>query len=280
MLALGELAACRREHATPKPAPAVSSVAVVTTVPERCDARADCASFARGAWWIDTATTARETVRASVDGRAYGPWSPSGTGIDVSGAKSLTTMLVSDYDGDGIPELYVRTDEEGVEGGHDTESWVLTLRDGAIREYAPAKGFGTIDTPVDDDDDGLVDLPVSLGVHWIERQCMRKPELHPASFLAHALPDGKFSTTDAVATRHLNGWCPGMPGRIATAEDALCARLRTKPADRAKVRARIAAKCVPWDCAAELEGNPQKDGADHACNDMLDTFDQETTLSL
>src|SRR6185503_16657056 len=173
MLALGELAACRREHATPKPAPAVSSVAVVTTVPERCDARADCASFARGAWWIDTATTARETVRASVDGRAYGPWSPSGTGIDVSGAKSLTTTLVSDYDGDGIPELYVRTDEEGVEGGHDTESWVLTLRDGAIREYAPAKGFGTIDTPVDDDDDGLVDLPVSLGVHWIERQCMR-----------------------------------------------------------------------------------------------------------
>ena len=267
------LAACRREHAAPK------SVAT-PTVPERCEAGADCAPFARGAWWVDTTTPARETIHASVDGHAYGAWSPSGTGVDVSGAKSLKTILVSDYDGDGIPELYVRTDEEGVTGGHEAESWILTARDGAIREYAPAKGFGTIGTPIDDDDDGRDDLPVSLGVDWLEPQCMRKADPHPADFLAHALPDGKFSTTDAVATEHVKRWCPGMPARIATAEDALCARLRTKKANLAKVRARIAASCVPWDCAAELEGKPQKDGADLACNAMLATFDQDTALSL
>ena len=246
------------------------------------DAGLECFSFARGAWWIEPGAdldvqsslllTSAETIHASVDGRALGPWSPDGSGIHVGYGgmpASLAATLVSDYDGDGVPELWVRTDEDGVEGGHFAESWIVTVHDGKIGEYAPAKGLGTIGTPVDVDGDGRLDLPVSLGVATVRNMCFSKPDYEPADFLAHALPNGKFSTTDAVAMARMNRWCPAMPAKIATREDALCARLWAKtPADVKAARAKVTS-CVQWDCSlgtqprgAALDGDARRETCD------------------
>ncbi len=257
------------------------------------DAGLHCSSFARGAWWIepgpdldlheDLEISTHTTVRASLDGRAPTPWTPDPGGIDVGYGGMPTTMrnaLAGDYDGDGVPELWVRTDEDGVEGGHFVASWVLTIHDGAIREYAPAKSLGDIAEPFDADGDGRLDLPVTLGLGMRHRACFGKDTWAPAKLLAHALPNGAFSTTDDIAQKWAKKWCPAKPAMIATREAALCARLRTAPADLATVRARIASSCVPWDCRAEIDGKPQLPRADQECNDILATFDQKTSMSL
>jgi len=252
-----------------------------------------CFAFPRGAWWIDlgadlemrwdTEISTHTTVRAVLDGHALAPWTgEDGAGVYVGYGGMPTTMtnaLAGDYDGDGVPELWVRTDEDGVEGGHFSSSWILTVHDGKIAEYPPAKSLGVIGAPFDADGDGRLDLPVSLGLGTVEDACMGKPSWTPADLLAHSLPDGKFSTHDAVARAHAKRWCAAAPARVASREDALCARLWAAPADVPTIRARIAA-CVPWDCAAEAAGKPQKPGAAELCNDMLETFDQTVTFSL
>ena len=249
-----------------------------------------CMPFTRGMWFVepgddldvhlDVELSSHETIHVSVDGHDLGPWKPDDPGLYVGYGGMPSTMavaLVGDYDGDGIPELWARTDEDGVESGHMTRNWILGVHDGKIGEYAPAKNFGDIAKPVDVDGDGRIDLPVTLGLALIKGQCDWKPYYAPADFLAHSLPGGGFSTTDAVARQHVTKWCPAMPATFKTREDALCARIRTKPADLASVRARIAASCVPWTCPDQ---KPQKPGANQLCNDMLDTFDQKTTFTL
>ncbi len=257
------------------------------------DSGLGCLPFARGAWFVEPGAeidvsssllvTTDARVRAMLDGKVIGPWSPlGGMHVGYGGMPtSMTRRIVTDYDGDGVPELWIRTDEDGVEGGHFAASFILTVHDGKVTEYAPAEDLGEIKTPVDVDGDGRLDLPASLGLTIHDHgSCFGKADLAPADMLAHALADGTFSQMDDVAMAHVKKWCPAMPSTISTRTAALCARLWTLPANVKATRAGIAASCVPWDCAQELAGKPQKPSASVECSDMLDTFDQSVPLTL
>jgi hypothetical protein len=257
------------------------------------DSGLGCLPFARGAWivepgadidvWSSLLVTTDARVRAALDGKVLDPWSPlGGMHVGYGGMPtSMTRRIVTDYDGDGVPELWVRTDEDGVEGGHFAPSFILTVHDGRVTEYAPATGLGEIATPVDVDGDGRLDLPASLGLAIFDQgSCFGKGDDKPADMFAHSLEDGTFSKTDAVAMAHVKKWCPAMPATISTRTAALCARLWTAPADVKATRARIAASCVRWDCAREIAGGAQKPGASMECDDMLNTFDQTISFTL
>ncbi len=253
-----------------------------------------CLPFVRGSWQIepfgdvdmqfDSLITSNVKVAAMVDGKKLTGWSPSPEGVHVGYGGMPTTMkrsLVTDYDGDGLPELWARTDEDGVEGGHFSESFILTVASGKVAPYGPTTKLGDLGTPIDEDGDGRLDLPVSLDlVTFDQNECYGKGNSDPGDFLAHSLSDGTFSTTDAVARAHVKKWCPAAPTTIKSRSDALCARIWAAPADLPVIRARITASCVQWDCALEYASKPQKPGAAHECNDMLDTFDQKTSFTL
>lgn len=250
-----------------------------------------CVPFPSGAWFVeadpstldltnDNEISAHVHFSASVSGKRAAPWGD----VFVGYGGEPTTMqrfLLTDYDGDAVPELYVRTDEDGVEGGHSTETWILTVRQTAsgpiVEPLAGTAALGEIGYPEDIDADGRPDFPVSLGVRLAPSgACDGKDDYTAADFLAHSLPDGRFSTDDAVAVGYAKRWCPTKPLRIATEADALCARLRAStPAEVSAERARVKASCVIWDCARERANLPQPKGADRACRGRVEAFVDE-----
>jgi hypothetical protein len=249
------------------------------------DSGLSCLPFARGAWIIEPGDdldlswsleiTTTVQFRAVVDGREVKGISP-GARVGYGGMPTtMRVQIASDYDDDGVPELWARTDEDGVEGGHFASSWLLSAHGGRISEYAPAQALGVMGVPVDVDGDGRLDLPVDRDLAVIEsRSCEGRPEMRPADLLAHALPDGTFSTTDAIATERLRRWCPAIPAQIVTTEGALCARVRANPAQLVALKATVASSCVPWDCALGAQGKPQLPGASRDCNALIDTLGQ------
>ena len=193
---------------------------------------------------------------------------------------AASAALASDYDGDGVPELYVHTFEEGVEGGHTEEGALYTLTHGTVTKYAAAASLEDVGAPRDVDGDGRLDLPTSAGIRLVDRDTCEFPgEWKPADFIAHSRQDGTFSIDDDVAKRFARGWCPSAPAVVATPKDALCARLWVRTAaDIAQARKAIA--CVPFDCQAYFDGRPQTSGATLDCNSRLDVFDAKVPFTL
>jgi hypothetical protein len=133
-----------------------------------------------------------------------------------------------DYDNDGTPEVIVAHVEWVEEGRDGIAHTVFTVRDGAVREYAPAHAFEHIEDVIDADHDGRPDLV--LPSPWrVEDTCgMDGIEHFGPRRLAHALPDGQFSTTDTVSRAWTLSQCrryidQGMPGPDVL--DVACARL-------------------------------------------------------
>jgi hypothetical protein len=141
-----------------------------------------------------------------------------------------------DYDHDGTPEILVR-------GGRD--GWVLTAKKDEttgvwqVVPYAPSAPLAI--TGIEDvDHDGRPDLH-HRGKYGVG-----------AMFVAHSLPDGKFSLDDEVATRAFAEGCPPAGVELAgilrlEARDAVhriaCARARGKSA--ADVRSALASDASP-----------------------------------
>lgn len=141
------------------------------------------------------------------------------------------TMLVpaADYDNDGTPEVIVhRRERDSEAGGHHTRR-VFTARAGTLEPYAPAARFGAVDGVVDADRDGRPDLV--LESPWAaSSRCGYMGQTHygPA-LLAHALPDGTFSTRDDVARAWTLSRCVREEGSGEAPPDVLdvaCARIR------------------------------------------------------
>ena len=250
-----------------------------------------CLPFPGGAWALeitprpDEQLTNGSEIEASVSPTVYvhDTRIASAAPIDgVNGLRRASMAVLSDYDGDGIPELWLRFDQEGVESGHDESAHVLTVKGGAIVPYAPAGKLGmVIERPVDADGDGRMDLPTAAGIRLeVMTSCERSAEWEPARFLAHALPDGTFSLDDGVAKKAALAWCPEPPKKLARARDALCLRLWSHgPAEIAAARKRVAS-CKRIDCKIELHGGTQPPGADDQCTPRIKAFDATPPLSL
>ncbi len=183
----------------------------------------------------------------------------AGYGADFTAVRS---RLASDYDGDGIPELWMFSRTDGAEGGHSDKSGLYTAKTD-VTAFGPTSTFADFGEPIDVDGDGILDLPTSAGIYLgTEVSCEGKSDEDAAEFVAHAKRDGTFSLEDDVAKAFVKKkWCPAPPGAVKTARDALCARLWKKPAT----------KCVPWDCIAESQNKPQPPGADRTCRARIES---------
>ena len=126
---------------------------------------------------------------------------------------SMSLRALGDYDGDGEDEILRMHDSLAREGEPEHEASVLTFKSGKLAPYAPASAI-VIDRAEDVDGDGKLDLLTSapyervtsasaFGSHW--------PVLSTSLFVAHALPDGTFSTTDSAAVAFTRRQCPSRP---------------------------------------------------------------------
>jgi len=129
-----------------------------------------------------------------------------------------------DYDGDGAAELIVDDDSASPE----MALRVWTVRDGRIVPYTPAEELREVRDVHDVDHDGRPDLV--LPSPWsIRDTCGRAGIVHDGpTALAHALPGGGFSTTDAVARAWMLQQCTDTARGAPSTPDVLdvaCARL-------------------------------------------------------
>jgi hypothetical protein len=158
----------------------------------------------------------------------------------------VTGAVVYDYDGDGEAELVLLRRTSVSEGADDPDGEVLTVRGGAVVPYAPAAGIEP-DEARDVDADGRPDL--------VTRTPYRADgDDSPSDFtylmegpalLAHALPDGSFSRSDAVAAGFAREQCPrrdaSAGGATIDGASVVCARLWGVPA--ATVAGAVRARC-------------------------------------
>lgn len=192
-----------------------------------------------------------------------------------------TASLASDYDGDGAPELYVNVYEEGVEGGHAEEGSLYTSARGTVKAYPPAAPLMDLGAPKDVDGDGRLDLPTSAGIR-IEGpvECQGKSDWDAAAFIAHALPDGRFSTNDAVAKKFARAWCPAPPTKVSSVTDAVCAHLWASTPQTMAAARKLATSCVRWDCALEFANKPQPKDASAGCESRQNAFEASVPFTL
>ncbi|MBK8694443.1 MAG: VCBS repeat-containing protein [Deltaproteobacteria bacterium] len=152
-------------------------------------------------------------------------------GFRTDGNSGDETMLVpaADYDNDGTPEVIVhRRERDSEAGGHHTRR-VFTARAGTLEPYSPAARFLAVDGVVDADRDGRPDLV--LESPWgASSRCGYMGETHHGpALLAHALPDGTFSTRDDVTRAWTLSRCVrggGQWGRSPDVLDVACAHPR------------------------------------------------------
>lgn len=147
---------------------------------------------------------------------------------------TLEDVRAFDYDGDGVAELLVsatRSNEEGLNEHFPFQTHfgvVWAVRDGAVVAYAPSASI-VIRSFSDVDGDGRPDLITTRGVSVeTDDGDVTSYTLEGPEWAAHALPSGKFSFDDSVATSHIRRFCADESLRTADAlglvRAAACAR--------------------------------------------------------
>jgi len=149
-------------------------------------------------------------------------WTPA-AGAAVSLAASLVSEQFSlsstrpglerafDWDGDGAPEVVLRIHRRVFENPEPDTVTLHTARGGAVRPYAPARGFEQILSVEDIDADGRPDLILPSPWRLLDH-CGMTGDWHEGPTLAaHALPDGTFSTRDDVARAWVMRQCERAP---------------------------------------------------------------------
>jgi hypothetical protein len=166
----------------------------------------------------------------------------------------LRPLELFDFDGDGEPEVHVMA-SYGHEGVHEEWHRLFTFKRGGIEPYAAAPAF---DAMRDETGDGRPDLFRADGLSGREQCGSGFPgDGEGLSFMAHSLPDGSFSTTDAAARAYAKKLCPVRPARLTDFSSVLCARLWGGV--EAELELQVRKRFSSWDC--ELPENKQKPGA-------------------
>ncbi len=170
-------------------------------------------------------------------------------------SQSVQVQHAFDYDGDGRSEVILLFNDFVYEDSDYSQKF-WTIRDGAIRDYAPADGID-VASLVDRDGDGRMDI-VSAAKFYGEPAGANGDPIGNPEVLFHSLPDGTFTPSDEVAASFLRERCPAPPATlIADHSDLLGAELSVTcatlwGANAADLHARI---------DAELEGVPERDRA-------------------
>ena len=259
-------------------------------LPKRTSMVGVCSDSPKGAWFVALPPDAKATPPASEEDLAFlldSAWEvhfepASGPGakrvhkeeLANFGARIVHPPRLFDFDGDGVPELYLAVDETGDEGHRARQHGLFSFRDGKVVPYAPVAAIPFTDL-VDHDGDGRPDLLMYAGYTDSLEGCYSGfPTDHARpSFLAHSLADGTFSTDDAVAKAFVASWCAKKPGAIASSYDAVCARLFARDAAAVKrERARVAASCTGGYCEREEASKKQPANASMDCERRVAWF--------
>lgn len=258
---------------------AVDAAGGFTTVMPDLFRGAHCVATRAGGAWALVPIDARAAKRAPPDAGAEEPlafetfWevvylTPGGArhGLPevpiVSNAMQsldLEAPVAFDFDGDGEDEVIVAGTRWDAGGASTPFGRVWTFKGERIELYAPAPAFGAVED-VDDDDrpdlltHGAYFAVVSSSCSGVERS-VSGPML-----VAHARPDGGFTTNDAVAVAFAKRRCPSRPTFLVASsaegggagvdaggpygdsvERLVCARLWG--ASEADLTARVAREC-------------------------------------
>lgn len=245
---------------------------------------AACFPFTGGAWSLEISEIQIDPFGPTIGGKlvpvAYVHGARLTSEAIQIGYGTITSLMATDYDGDGIPELYVELYTMGPEGGTSVNAKLLTAKD-SIVSYPGAAAITMSGKPIDVDGDGRLDLPTSDSLSlYPEDACEGKEYGTGARLIAHSLANGGFSTDDSVAKNFARRWCPSAPTQIGSTTDALCARLRAHtPSEIAAARKRVTA-CVQWDCDRVGQQLAQPKDAIHDCTARRETFDQSVPFTL
>lgn len=194
-----------------------------------------CVPTAGGAWVLSLRAIERTSGQDDSTPRFRARWAPDfvrADGTRVEGPEGpalvdegcdhdeLDAFAGSDLDGDGRGELALRGTHywcgDG-DGDNPIAVTVFTARGDRVAPYAPFAAVGAVESFLDFDHDGRLDFVD--GERWGRIECDPvgvgvDDSPGPAS-LWHALPDGRFSRTDAVARAFLRrGSCARPPRRI------------------------------------------------------------------
>ncbi len=224
-----------------------------------------CVATPRGVWSVQYKSfTVARGDEPSITMRAEVVWRPT-TGAAARPAQftmrsnsyaweMMSIAATGDYDGDGVPEVFVRTDSDEMEGAGSLAIKLYTARDGAARPYANAERFEHVVEVTDADRDGRDDLV--LPSPWtITDSCGLEGITHNGPrVLAHALADGTFSTTDDIARAWAVRGCVREMHQegdaYADVIDVACARIRGATAEQA-----VAALARRWTNAPLVYSN-------------------------
>lgn len=196
-------------------------------------------------------------IRTQAGGNGTGPFDDKAVSANCCAwvPGGLEPIELFDFDGDGEPEVHVGASYDS-EGVHERSDDLFTFKNGKLERYAPAAAYA-FEAMKDQTGDGIPDLSFSYGLAGGESCGSGFPaDGSGMGFIAHALPDGTFSSDDAVARAFVRQGCPTKPVAIKDLGDILCARLWG--VDSAKLELQVRARFVPWDCDAEMAGRPQK----------------------
>jgi hypothetical protein len=140
---------------------------------------------------------------------------------------SMRAVQTWDYDDDGEPEILVSVSHKAHEGPYTEAAVVATFQGGAVREMPGLpKAYEELE---DRDGDGRPDAVYHP--YAFDSVAGSGFEYHAfgPSFIAHALPGGRFSLDDAAARAHVAAQCPQhrpLDGGPDPANPELCALLR------------------------------------------------------
>ncbi|MGZ3424462.1 MAG: FG-GAP repeat domain-containing protein [Polyangiales bacterium] len=245
-----------------------------------------CVESAAGAWRIEMPSLADVSDEASfvyaVEARYVVVFEPRNgpratrlpkETLSNYGVRVKHAPIVFDFDGDGVPELHHRVDEQGDEGHRAQQSELLSFRGGAIVPYPKAVAFSELR---DVDGDGRPDLVRLAGYDEVLESCAAGfPFAHPDPlFVAHSLSDGSFSTDDAAAKAFVKTWCAAPPSTITSSSDAICARLWGKP------RSLVTTSCIDFSCESDMAGKPQSKSATQDCARRRAFYDRTPPFTL
>jgi hypothetical protein len=165
---------------------------------------------------------------------------------------SVQLQALSDYDGDGEPELLRTVYRKAHEGDAESVALVMTYHAGRIQEYAPSRAASIVSVE-DVDGDGLLDLLGPGPYRSVSTQSDIGTEVSvaPSLFVHHAERDGSFSMVSPASLAYTARQCPrsSMPPFVAgdidnpseLARALVCARLWGTQA--AEIEARFKTIC-------------------------------------
>ena len=155
----------------------------------------------------------------------------------------ITGTRFFDFDGNGEDEVFVSTETQGTK----TEGVILAYKGGKIALYEPAASF-KIHALEDLDGDGRPDLVLDTFRTRHDDENGLTSAATTLRALAHSLPDGTFSTKDAVAAGYAQKQCPAPPkfeaGGVVTDGDTIACALFWGAT--AKDLESLLAKSPPW----------------------------------